>query len=279
MGSPCAAPCADSLRLPQGTTSQPARRSPAPRGARGLAPSIPVHGGHRCQVGQLVCLPRSDHRGLGTSGFTGRRPRASMRRLHRQAVHRDVPSVCARLGDHGHERLPPPAALGSLALRVRLPGATGLPCRRRAPVRQEPGPAQRDWIARSHKALAEAVVTAPTGRQAEDESRGTIRLNQLPHRASRDPRRTKRASKIALRRPAQRSVSLQTAVGTTRAGRGTQSACKRSRRRPAEPIRDSELVSHRKSGCTGAFSSFVQQRAGSLANRVRPCTPGEHSLN
>ena len=31
----------------------------------------------------------------------------------------------------------------------------------------------------------------------------------------------------------------KTVVGTSRAGRGTQSACKRSRRRPAEPIRDS----------------------------------------
>ena len=51
----------------------------------------------------------------------------------------------------------------------------------------------------------------------------------------------------------------QTVVGTSRARRGTQSACKRSRCRPAEPIRDSELVSHQKSGCTGAISSFVQQ--------------------
>jgi hypothetical protein len=36
----------------------------------------------------------------------------------------------------------------------------------------------------------------------------------------------------------------QTVVGTARAGRGTQNACKRSRRRLAEPIRDSEFVSH-----------------------------------
>jgi hypothetical protein len=33
----------------------------------------------------------------------------------------------------------------------------------------------------------------------------------------------------------------KTVVGTSRAGRGTQSACKRSRRRPAEPIRDCGL--------------------------------------
>jgi hypothetical protein len=61
-------------------------------------------------------------------------------------------------------------------------------------------------------------------------------------------------------------------VGRVRASRGTQSACKRSRRRPAEPIRDSEFVSRIKSGCTGAIFSFVPQHVESLANRGRPCT-------
>jgi len=62
----------------------------------------------------------------------------------------------------------------------------------------------------------------------------------------------------------------QTVVGKARGGRGTQSACKRSRRRPAEPIRDSEHISHDKSGCTGAIFTFASSRTESLANRGRP---------
>ena len=69
----------------------------------------------------------------------------------------------------------------------------------------------------------------------------------------------------------------QTVVGTARAGRGTKSACKRSRRRPAEPIRDSELVSHWKSGCTGAISPFVAAASGKAWQtggvHVRPANP------
>lgn len=47
-----------------------------------------------------------------------------------------------------------------------------------------------------------------------------------------------------LRRSCSDGKTGQTVVGTARAGRGTQSACKRSRSRPANPIRDSEFVSH-----------------------------------
>ena len=42
-------------------------------------------------------------------------------------------------------------------------------------------------------------------------------------------------------------------VGIALTGRGTLSACKRLGHRPAKPIRDSELVSHLKSECTGAI--------------------------
>lgn len=44
-----------------------------------------------------------------------------------------------------------------------------------------------------------------------------------------------------LKRACSDGMTGKTVVGTSRAGRGTQSACKRSRRRPAEPIRDSRL--------------------------------------
>lgn len=82
-----------------------------------------------------------------------------------------------------------------------------------------------------------------------------------------------------LRRSRSDGKTGQTVVGTARPGRGTQSACKRSRRQPAEPIRDSELVSQPKSECTGAISSFKPSRTESLANRGRPCTSGDPVLN
>ena len=64
----------------------------------------------------------------------------------------------------------------------------------------------------------------------------------------------------------------QTVVGKARNDRGTEIARKRLRRRPANPIRDSELDSQRKSGCTGAIFSFMPQQVETLANRGRPCT-------
>ena len=68
--------------------------------------------------------------------------------------------------------------------------------------------------------------------------------------------------------------------------RSTQSAWKRSRRRPAEPIRDSELVSQQKSGCTAAIfpssrhelrawqTGGVHVRLCELSARGRNCARG-----
>lgn len=58
-------------------------------------------------------------------------------------------------------------------------------------------------------------------------------------------------------------------VGTALTGRGTESACKRLRRRPAKPIRDSKLSLQAKSECTGgrqprrtsAITHYVARRS------------------
>ena len=67
-------------------------------------------------------------------------------------------------------------------------------------------------------------------------------------------------------------------VGKARAGRGTQSACNRSRRRPAKPIRDSGPSSHKKSECTGAIESVRPLSNESLTMWGRPCTSGSYRI-
>jgi hypothetical protein len=70
----------------------------------------------------------------------------------------------------------------------------------------------------------------------------------------------------------------QTVVGTARAGRSTSSACMRSGRRPAEPIRDSEFASHQKSECTGAIFSSCHSKLRAWQTGGVHLRPGQVTL-